>query len=71
MTPDEIWATAYDDGTQRRRFIKLFTGSKYDIMVVVKQEPNGYILWNLINRDRKGMNILRAGKLIYEPPTDK
>ena len=71
MSPDEVWDTAYDDGTQRRRFIKLFTGSKYDIMVVVKQEPNGYILWNLINRDRKGMNILRAGKLIYEPPTDK
>ncbi|MBP8821084.1 MAG: hypothetical protein KBH08_03175, partial [Brachymonas sp.] len=22
MTPDEVWATAYDDGTKRRRFIK-------------------------------------------------
>ncbi|MDO4769949.1 MAG: PBECR2 nuclease fold domain-containing protein [Brachymonas sp.] len=71
MSPDEIWDTAYDDGTQRRRFIKLFTGSKYDIMVIVRQEPNGNILWNLINRDRKGMNILRTGDLIYEPPTDK
>ena len=68
MSPDEIWDTAYDDGTQRRRFIKLFTGGKYDIMVIVRQEPSGNILWNLINRDRKGMNILRAGELIYEPP---
>ncbi len=65
MTPDEVWATAYDDGTKRRRFIKLFTGGKYDIMVVVRQEPNGDVLWNIINRDRKDMNNLRVGALEY------
>ena len=65
MSPDEVWATAYDDGTKRRRFIKLFTGGKYDIMVVVRQEPNGDVLWNIINRDRKGMNNLRVGMLEY------
>ena len=65
MTPDEVWATAYDDGTKRRRFIKLFTGGKYDIMVVVRQEPNGDVLWNIINRNRKDMNSLRVGALEY------
>ena len=65
MSPDEVWATAYDDGTKRRRFIKLFTGGKYDIMVVVRQEPNGDVLWNIINRDRKDMNNLRVGALEY------
>ena len=65
MTPDAVWAAAYDDGTKRRRFIKLFTGGKYDIMVVVRQEPNGDVLWNIINRDRKDMNNLRVGALEY------
>lgn len=65
MTPDEVWATAYDDGTQRRRFIKLFTGSKYDIATVVMQNPNGSILWNVIIRERKGLNNLRVGALEY------
>lgn len=66
MSPDEVWDTAYDDGTQRRRFIRIFQGAKYDILVIVRQEPNGNILWNLINRDRKGMNSLRIGALIYK-----
>ena len=65
MTPDEVWATAYDDGTRRRRFIKLFATAKYDIMVVVRQEPNGDVLWNIINRNRKDMNSLRVGALEY------
>ena len=65
MTPDEVWATAYDDGTKRRRFIKLFTGGKYDIATLVMQNPNGSILWNVIIRERKGMNNLRVGALEY------
>ena len=65
MTPDEVWATAYDDGTKRRRFIKLFTGGKYDIATIVMQNPNGSILWNVIIRERKGMNNWRVGALEY------
>ena len=65
MSPDEVWSTAYDDGTRRRRFIKLFATAKYDIMVVVRQEPNGDVLWNIITRERKGMNKLRTGELLY------
>ena len=65
MSPDEVWSTAYDDGTRRRRFIKLFATAKYDIMVVVRQEPNGDVLWNIINRNRKDMNSLRVGALEY------
>lgn len=65
MSPDEVWDTAYDDGTRRRRFIKLFQGAKYDMLVIVNQLPNGDILWNLINRERKGMNGLRIGELIH------
>lgn len=65
QTPDEIWQTAYGDDTTRRRYIKLFSGAKYDILVVVREGANGDVLWNVINRDRKGMNALRVGKLMY------
>ena len=65
MSPDEVWATAYDDGTRRRRFIKLFTEGKYDIATIAMQTPNGSILWNVTIRERKGMNNLRVGAMEY------
>ncbi|MBS0508138.1 MAG: hypothetical protein JSR53_12220, partial [Proteobacteria bacterium] len=63
--PDEVWSTAYDDDTIRRRFIKLFAGAKYDILVIVREQADGSVLWNVINRERKGMNALRVGTPIY------
>ena len=64
-SPDEVWSTSYDDDTTRRRFIKLFSGAKYDILVVVREQADGSVLWNVINRERKGMNALRMGTPIY------
>jgi SPP1 gp7 family putative phage head morphogenesis protein len=63
--PDEVWSTAYDDDTTRRRYIKLFSGTKYDILVIVREQADGSVLWNVINRDRKGMNALRVGTPVY------
>lgn len=65
MRPDEVWRTAYDDGTLRKRYIKLFKGAKYDILVIVRELPNGDVVWNIINRERAKMNALRIGDLIY------
>lgn len=67
MRPDEVWRTAYDDGTTRRRFIKLFSGSKYDIIVIVEEMPDGDVLWNILNRERGKMNTMRVGELMYQP----
>jgi len=64
--PTEIWQAAYDDGTVRDRYIKLFSSAKYDILVMVKVDPDGGIFWNMMQRDRKGMNALRMGTLTYE-----
>lgn len=64
--PTEIWETNYDDGTNRRRYIKVFEGGKYDIVVVVLVDEGGNIFWNMIPRDRKGMNKLRVGQLIHQ-----
>lgn len=69
--PDEVWSTAYDDDTTRQRFIKLFAGAKYDILVVVREQADGSVLWNVINRDRKGMNALRVGTPVYRREGDE
>jgi len=66
QTPDEIWQTAYDDDTTRRRYIKLFSDAKYDILVIVREGANGDVLWNVLNRDRKDMNTMRVGNLLYQ-----
>ena len=64
--PTEVWATRYDDATVRHRYIKLFAGAKYDLLVLVLLEPDGSIFWNMMQRDRKGMNVLREGDRIYD-----
>lgn len=64
--PTEVWETAYDDATVRRRYIKVFAGVKYDLLVVVRVEPDGSIFWNMLQRERKKMNELRVGNRIYE-----
>ena len=63
--PDEVWETAYDDATTRRRFIKLFSDSKYDLLVIVREGPDGAVLWNVLNRERKAMNTMRTGRLVH------
>ena len=62
--PTEVWSVKYGDGSTRNRYIKLFAGAKYDLLVMVKIEPDGSVFWNMMQRDRKSMNKLRIGKLL-------
>lgn len=71
QSPDEVWSTAYDDATTRQRFIKLFSGSKYDLLVIVRNDPNGDIFWNMMQRDRKAMDTLRVGARLYSAAGDE
>lgn len=59
--PTEVWQVGYDDGSFRNRYIKLFSGAKYDLLVMVKVQEDGSVFWNMMQRDRKGMNALRLG----------
>lgn len=68
LRPTEVWAVSYDDGTLRNRYIKLFSGSRYDMLVMVRINPDGSVFWNMMHRDRKGMNALRLGRLVYSRP---
>ena len=62
--PTEIWLAPYGD-EWRRRYIKVFSGPKYDLLVVVKTLPNGEVVWNAITMDTKSLDKQRQGKLLW------
>jgi SPP1 gp7 family putative phage head morphogenesis protein len=61
--PFEIWLTDYDDGL-RKAYIGVFEG-KSDLLVVVKINRDGSIVWNIMQRDDRRMNSLRVGTMLY------
>ena len=64
-SPFEIWKVAYDDGGDRHRYIGLFQGER-DLAIAVKVDPDGSLLWNIMQDDHAGMNRMRLGELVYE-----
>ncbi|MBS0476839.1 MAG: minor capsid protein [Proteobacteria bacterium] len=65
--PFEVWLTAYDDGSYRKRYIGLFAAER-DLLVVVRENRDGSLMWelyNLMQRDGRGINKLREGVLLY------
>ena len=63
---DTKWNAAVTDNSTVSAIQKLFSGSKYDLMVVVLVAPDGSVFWNMMQRGRKGMNGLRIGELAHE-----
>lgn len=63
--PTEIWLSPYGD-EWRRRYIKLFSGPKYDLLVVVKMLSDGGVVWNAIPMDVKSLDKQRQGKLLWK-----
>lgn len=62
--PDEVWATKYDDDTTRR-FVKLFAGATYDLLVIVLEQADGSVRWNMMPRNPAEMNKPRVGTPVY------
>ncbi len=62
--PFEVWLTEYGDGRIRPRYIGLFTGS-HDLLVVVRENVDGGIVWNIMKADDKDMNGHRRGHLLW------
>lgn len=60
--PFEVWLTAYPDG-YRRRYVGLFQGVK-DLLVVVRVNQDGSLMWNILDADDRLMNRHRAGALL-------
>lgn len=65
IDPNEVWLTQYRDGSLRRRFIKLFKGGKA-ILVVVRENIDGSLLWNVIPARQSYIDNQRVGVLLYE-----
>ena len=63
--PNEIWLTRYDDGSFRRRFIKLFRGKK-NMLIIARENINGSLFWNAIPVQENYVDNQRTGTLLYE-----
>lgn len=61
--PFEAYLTAYPDG-YRRRYIGLYRGGA-DLMVIVRLNGDGSLMWNILNADDKRINALRVRALLY------
>lgn len=61
--PYEIWLTDYEDGL-RKQYIGLFTGDR-NLLVVLRLERDGSVLWNIMQADDRRMNAHRVGSLLY------
>lgn len=61
--PFEVWLTRYADG-YRKRYVGLFSGAT-DLAVIVRENRDGSLLWNVLQRDDRRMNALREGALLY------
>ena len=62
--PNEIWLTAYEDGSFRRRFIKLFKGKK-NMLVITRENTGVSLFWNAIPVRVNYVDNQRTGKLLY------
>ena len=73
IAPFEIWLTAYEDGTYRKRYIGVFQADK-DLLVVLRENRDGSLYWelyNLMQRDGRGLNRVREGALLYAQDFEK
>lgn len=61
--PYEIWLTDYEDGL-RKQYIGLFEG-KENLLVVIRLQRDGSILWNIMQARDKDMNKHRVGWLLW------
>lgn len=63
-SPYEIWLTEYEDGGFRERYIGLFDAPN-DLLAVVLRNPDGTLLWNVMQAKDKDMNKQRVGTLLW------
>lgn len=77
LDPFEVWLTAYDDGTYRKRYIAVFEAAAkagQGLLVVLRENRDGSLYWelyNLMQRDPRGLNKLREGTLLYGQDGDE
>ena len=64
--PFEVWLKQHEDGKLRESYIGLFHEAKYSLLVVVRINRDGSLVWNMMNREPKKMDSLREGMLVHQ-----
>ncbi len=62
--PFEVWLTAYEDGNYRKHYLGLFQDDR-DLMVVVRENVDGSLMWNVIRMGDKQINRKRVGTILW------
>ena len=62
--PFEVWLANYTDGSYRKHYIGLYQDEK-DLLVFVKENTDGSLLWNIIRTNDAKINGKRRGILIW------
>lgn len=64
--PFEVWLKQHEDGKLRENYIGLFRETKYSLLVVVRINRDGSLVWNIMQREDKKMDKHREGMLVYK-----
>ncbi len=64
--PFEIWLKKHEDGLLRENYVGLFQEGDKAMLAVVRINRDGSLLWNIMQRDERGMNRLREGWLVWK-----
>lgn len=63
--PHEIWLKEHADGKLRENYVGIFQEGHNALLVVVRINRDGSLLWNMMQRTPKDMDRLREGWLVY------
>ncbi|MBF0192096.1 MAG: minor capsid protein [Magnetococcales bacterium] len=61
--PYEVWLAAYEDG-YRKHYLGLFQDER-DLLMVVRENLDGSLLWNAIRMRAEALNKRRVGNLLW------
>ena len=65
-SPYEIWLKEHEDGKLRKNYVGLFQMGKNALLVVIRINRDGSLLWNMMQRDIKGLDSMRCGWLVFK-----
>lgn len=63
--PFEVWLKQHEDGKLRENYIGLFRDAKYSLLVVVRINRDGSLMWNIMQRKDRDMDKLRDGICVW------
>ena len=66
IQPFEVWLKQHEDGKLRENYIGLFREAKYSLLIVVRINRDGSLVWNIMQREDKKMDKHREGMLVYK-----